>query len=340
MTLPGNLESMRIRHGAATQANIVQLSGRTAWGPDTEETNGDDYEVCDRTEDQKLPTASAIVSPSNDPTLEGFQHQILGIFPRLEPALTHRFASAQLRRYNILVNFQKIHLDAVINRSCSSGEYCSERGGRVSAMQVPTHPAGFLQEPVSPFPCRFECPICFQVKEFKKLIDWSKHVQEDLQPFTCTFPDCLEPKSFKRKADWMRHEKERHRELEWWVCSYADCNQEYFHKENFIQHLVRQHNMPEPKAKKTINSEAQRELDIDRLWEMVEQCRQESKQTSQQESCRFCGNIYDNWKMLMAHMGKHLEHLARLVPDLVKQYGASDGSRLCSTGAAGGRNRD
>src|SRR5690606_37638720 len=89
-------------------------------------------------------------------------------------------------------------------------------------------PAGIPVPPVSSFtnPVTFECPICFKLKKFAKPSDWSKHVHEDLQPFTCTYKACTnpradakaEPKSFKRKADWVRHENEKHRKLEWWTC--------------------------------------------------------------------------------------------------------------------------
>ncbi|OQD77451.1 hypothetical protein PENDEC_c002G01225 [Penicillium decumbens] len=385
-TLHKGLENMTIGHDVKAQATIVecadpgldtgQMPERAAWGTDTEGANGDDNEICSLVEDPGLAMDFLAVSPFTDPTLEGFEKQILQLFPRLEPALIHRFASAQLRRYNILLNFQRNHLDVVINGSCRSGEYCFALGGGASSLQLPNDPGGSSQgmdvsrnfdrlsdmgettapvaefppgvplPPVSRFPSQFECPICFQVKKFKKPSHWLKHVQDDLQPFTCTFPDCSEHKLFKRKADWVRHETERHRQLEWWACLYPDCSKKcFFRKDNFVQHLVREHKMPEPKVKKTSDSsserhsEAQRELDVDRLWEIVKQCRQEIKQTSQ-ESCRFCGNIFDNWKKLAVHMSKHLENLAMPLLGLAKQNGASDGSPLYPAGIAGRRSCD
>src|SRR5699024_4638683 len=129
----------------------------------------------------------------------------------------------------------------------------------------------------------------------QKPSDWSKHVHEDVQPFTCTFQRCNEPKSFKRKADWVRHESERHRQLEWWTCTMPDCSHTCYRKDNFVQHLVREHKMPEPKAKKgtTKNKgeESQRDREIARLWELVENCRHETTKNPRDEPCRFCGNV-------------------------------------------------
>ena len=181
-------------------------------------------------------------------------------------------------------------------------------------------PPGVPLPPVTRLPARFECPICFEVKTFQKPSDWSKHVHEDVQPFTCTFPHCTEPKSFKRKADWVRHENEKHRHLEWWTCTFPECNHKCYRKDNFVQHLVREHKMPEPKIKKTgkasstVDAEAvpnsRREQELDRLWQMVEECRHDTAQAPQQEPCRFCGNVCSEWRKLSVHLGKHLEQLA------------------------------
>lgn len=270
----------------------------------------------------------------------------------------------------MLVNSERIHLDAVSNRSCDSGEYCLALRGSASSLQLPNNPVDSVQgmdisrtsdrlsdmdervahvaklppgaplPPVSRSTSQFECLICFQVKTFKSLAHWLKHVQEDLQPITCTFSACSEPKSFKRKSDWVRHETERHRQSEWWICSYTGCSYKCFRKDNFVQHLVREHKIAEPKAKRTHyshsdgHSKAQRELDIDRLWEMVEQCRQESEQTSHMEPCRFCGNIFDNGKKLVVHMSNHLENLAMSDLAVAKQNGTWDGTPLYTAGIA------
>jgi len=63
--------------------------------------------------------------------------------------------------------------------------------------------------------------------------------------FTCIFEKCEEPKSFKRKAYWVLHENERHRHLEWWICSVDGCRDVCYRKGDFLQHLVREHKLPE-----------------------------------------------------------------------------------------------
>ncbi|KAJ5457634.1 hypothetical protein N7475_009022 [Penicillium sp. IBT 31633x] len=302
------------------------------------------------------------------PTFEGFRSQIMQLNPRLEPALIHRLAHEQDRRYKILVGSQQKHSIAAASRTCKSGSFCFAQGGQPTLLQDPKGPtdsdSGQIQfrvtnlshgheqqyalgegavaaaqfppgvplPPVSRLPARFECPICFEVKTFQKPSDWSKHVQEDVQPFTCTFPHCNEPKSFKRKADWVRHENEKHRHLEWWTCAFSECNHTCYRRDNFVQHLVREHKMPEPKVKKTpkasnpVETEAvpnsRREQDVERLWQMVEECHHDTTQAPQEEPCRFCGNVCSEWRKLSVHLGKHLEQLALPVLRLVKPSSA------------------
>jgi hypothetical protein len=305
------------------------------------------------------------------PTLEGFKSQIMQLNPRLEPALIHRLAHEQDRRYKMLVALQQKHTIATASHTCKSGSFCPVQGGQPTLLQdrkAPTEPeTGQIQfrvtnvshgheqqyalsevsegtvaaahfppgvplPPVSRLPARFECPICFQVKTFQKPSDWSKHVQEDVQPFTCTFPHCNEPKSFKRKADWVRHENEKHRHLEWWTCAFPECNHTCYRRDNFVQHLVREHKMSEPKPKRTGKSpnaadveavpNSRREQEIERLWKMVEECKHNTTQAPQEEPCRFCGNICSDWGKLAVHLGKHLEQLALPVLRLAKPSSA------------------
>ncbi|KAJ5782228.1 hypothetical protein N7457_004002 [Penicillium paradoxum] len=302
------------------------------------------------------------------PTFEGFKSQIMQLNPRLEPALIHRLAHEQDRRYKILIGLQHEHSIAAASRTCKSGNFCVVQGGQPTLLQDPKAPtdpeSGQIQfrvtkfshgheqryalgegtvaaaqfppgvplPPVSRLPARFECPICFEVKTFQKPSDWSKHVQEDVQPFTCTFPHCNEPKSFKRKADWVRHENEKHRHLEWWTCAFPECHHTCYRKDNFVQHLVREHKMPEPKIKKTGKasnavdadavSSSRREQEVERLWKTVEECRHDTRQAPQEEPCRFCGNVCSEWRKLSVHLGKHLEQLALPVLRLAKPSSA------------------
>lgn len=219
------------------------------------------------------------------PTYEGFKTHARQLNPRLVDYMVERITQEQMRRYKRLLEFKVKHLNAVKNRNCPSGKFCPELGG--SSKQLPPRagnkdsdapfigfqitapgseeddgepppegtvvsaqfPSGVPLPPVKRLPAEFECPLCFKVKKFYKPSDWTKHVHEDVQPFTCTFPNCGEPKSFKRKADWVRHENERHRQLENWTCQIADCNHTCYRKDNFVQHLVREHKIAEPRAR-------------------------------------------------------------------------------------------
>ncbi|CAZ81595.1 unnamed protein product [Tuber melanosporum] len=200
--------------------------------------------------------------------------------------------------------------------------------GKVTATQFPP---GVPQPPVLRLPAEFECPICFKVKKFQKPSDWTKHVHEDVQPFTCTFVECTEPKSFKRKADWVRHENERHRHLEWWTCTLPDCTHTCYRKDNFVQHLVREHKMAEPKVKaqKAAARKGKKGVagmsegvpsheDFEKVWQIVDSCHQVTTKHPTQEKCRFCGNVCPTWKKLTVHLARHMEQISLPVLDLIK----------------------
>ncbi|KKA18394.1 hypothetical protein T310_7657 [Rasamsonia emersonii CBS 393.64] len=309
------------------------------------------------------------------PTYEGFKAQISQLNPRIAPALLHRFAQEQVRRYKKLVQDKDKHAQAVSQGTCAAGKRCFDSGGQAELLpprpstrdpsstycqfQVPGHeisddepnsavdgtvlpaifPPGIPLPPVERLPAEFECPLCFKIKRFQKPSDWTKHVHEDVQPFTCTFPDCTEPKSFKRKADWVRHENERHRQLEWWTCNMPDCTHKCFRKDNFVQHLVREHKKPEPKVKKARSpvsadpAENQHyEQEIEQLWRQVDACHHVTTKQPQTEPCRFCGNICNNWKKLTVHLARHMEQISLPILRLVEEIRpskstASEGSR-------------
>ncbi|KAF8251395.1 hypothetical protein K440DRAFT_84555 [Wilcoxina mikolae CBS 423.85] len=198
-----------------------------------------------------------------------------------------------------------------IDYSSDENHHASSGDGNVAAAQFPP---GVPTPPVARLPAEFECPICFKPKKFNKPSDWTKHVHEDVQPFTCTFPDCTEPKSFKRKADWVRHENERHRHLEWWTCNQPDCTHTCYRKDNFVQHLVREHKMPEPKVK-TQKAAGKKNGDtsrpgVDRVWQIVDSCHQETTAQPSSEKCRFCGQSCSTWKKLTVHLARHMEGIS------------------------------
>lgn len=297
------------------------------------------------------------------PTLDGFKLQIRELNPRLEPYLVDRIAHDQMRRYKRLVKNKVDHMAAVAENKCPSGKLCFGIGGEAEVLPTRSagqntasssaqfkitpgadsdnedsafdgivtpaaFPDGIPLPPTSKLPARFECPLCFQVKSFQKPSDWTKHVHEDVQPFTCTFPNCSEPKSFKRKADWVRHENERHRHLEWWNCNISECTHKCYRKDNFVQHLVREHKRKEPKVKGRNNGSAkgkgknaiggfnQEEQDF---WNLVDACRHEGATDAKCEPCKFCNNNCASWKKLSVHVGKHMEQIAMPVLDLAKR---------------------
>jgi hypothetical protein len=182
-------------------------------------------------------------------------------------------------------------------------------------------------------PAEFECTLCFKAKRFNKPSDWTKHVHEDISPFTCTFPACGEPKSFKRKADWVRHENERHRQLEWWACNMPECDHKCYRKDNFVQHLVREHKRPEPKSKKTKSSASGSAEDQDsaNLFKQVDECHKETTRSPTEEPCRFCGNVCDDWKKLTVHLAKHMEQIALPILQLVENHSSTTNHEVRAT---------
>ncbi|EED16044.1 C2H2 finger domain protein, putative [Talaromyces stipitatus ATCC 10500] len=194
---------------------------------------------------------------------------------------------------------------------------------------------GIRIPPVKRLPAEFECSLCFKVKKIQKPSDWTKHIYEDIYPFTCTFPECTsEPKSFKRKADWVRHETERHRHLEWWACSMHNCGHKCFRKNNFVQHLHREHRFPDPTAKKSKGSAASGsgntaadEREIAKMWKLVEECHHETQKRPEEEPCRFCGNVCKDWRKLMVHLARHMERIALPVLRLAEEHASSTNNK-------------
>ncbi|KAK5229850.1 hypothetical protein LTR72_001382 [Exophiala xenobiotica] len=330
---------------------------------DNEDAQADDDED-DQTDEVAIRMDLTIRAEDIVPTVEGFKDHARKLNPRLEPYMIDRIGQEQIRRYKKLVESKIKHTRSVqVTKKCTSGKFCFELGGEAALLaprpsskdpestltqfQInnPTDndidesgiadgvvtpalfPAGIPLPPVKRLPAEFECSLCFKVKKFQKPSDWTKHVHEDIQPFSCTFPNCPESKSFKRKADWVRHENERHRHLEWWKCSVGECVHVCYRKDNFVQHLVREHKMPEPKIKgrgsgsskmKPANPTAwQAEQEDHEVWHLVKSCHSETQSKARDEQCRFCGNVCSTFKKLSVHMGKHMEQIAMPVLELV-----------------------
>jgi hypothetical protein len=291
------------------------------------------------------------------PNQEGFRTHARQLNPRLADFMVERVAHEQIRRYKRLLEFRVKHINVVQNKSCASRSFCIDLGGEAKQLapkagnkdpeapfigfqitapgeeeeddELPQEgtvvaaqfPSGVPLPPVKRLPAEFECPLCFKVKKFYKPSDWTKHVHEDVQPFTCTFPNCQEPKSFKRKADWVRHENERHRQLENWTCNITDCNHTCYRKDNFVQHLVREHKIAEPKQRtgRASNKESPANPDSEDIWSIVERCRHDTTKQPKDEPCRFCGNLCNSWKKLTVHLAKHMEQISMPILPLVEQ---------------------
>lgn len=368
---PGLAELMTQHGGPPMPMLASPLAETEATKPSAQPSpagDDDDDEVEAVTMDLKVRTDPII------PTYEGFRTHARQLNPRLGDFMVERITQEQMRRYKRLLEFKVKHLNAVKSKNCGSHKFCTDLGGEAIPLaprvgnkdadapfigfqitapgssdddgEPPPEgtvvsaqfPSGVPLPPVKRLPAEFECHLCFKVKKFYKPSDWTKHVHEDVQPFTCTFPNCGEPKSFKRKADWVRHENERHRQLENWTCSIQDCNHTCYRKDNFVQHLVREHKIAEPRSrtgrgsnkdpaagadqgKKLLHSDvaAFANSATDDIWAIVESCRRDTTKQPKDEPCRFCGNICNSWKKLTVHLAKHMEQISMPILALVDQ---------------------
>ena len=296
---------------------------------------------------------------SINPDLDGFREHALRLNPRTQSFLVDRLAQEQLRRYKELVGHKIRHAQDVFRNRCASGSRCLARGGQptyFSARQnskgeksqiffvrshtdsaeveangaiVASFQHGIPEPPVSQLPAIFECSLCFKErKAVNKPSDWTKHVHEDLQPFTCTFKMCsTEKKSFKRKADWVRHENECHRHLEEWRCNYPECQHVCYRSDNFSQHLIREHKVPDWKNKTRGSTSSKLRAQAATQYGQEEElmarlhriCHSTSPAKPESEPCAFCGLISPSWKKHQVHLSKHMESIAMPILTLVEQ---------------------
>ncbi|KAI5926103.1 hypothetical protein F4810DRAFT_699661 [Camillea tinctor] len=327
---------------------VAQLA-RTHQVVDQDDDDDDDDEAFDEAEFKHDTSKVDII-----PTLLGFQEHILRLNPGLRSSngqpnpngyLVERIAHQMVSRYKQLSANKVKHLNLVNKRKCPSGVLCIASGGAAIALDsrlgdrgvdplstLPdssdgdttplegginpeSFPQGIPMPPTGSLPSEFECQLCFGHKRFQKPSDWTKHVHEDVQPFTCTWERCREPKIFKRKADWVRHENEGHRHLEWWACDVEGCTHTCYRRDNFLQHLVREHKFLEPKIK--TKAAIKKAGGVDLTWQKVEQCHSETSKSPTDEPCRFCGKTFPTWKKLTVHLAKHMEQISLPVLKLV-----------------------
>jgi hypothetical protein len=316
---------------------------------DDEQADENDVEI--KSEEQSEPIV---------PNYEGFKAHVRRLNPDMDLPecnwLVSRIGRQQETRYKTLLELRVNHIRAVMARNCANRHLCKARSSLLDVKgyglqperpipdlqlvtefsddSIPeggltseTFPPGVPMPPIRALPADFECQLCFKAKKFQKPSDWTKHVHEDLQPFTCTFAKCKEPKSFKRKADWVRHENERHRRLEWWKCEVNDCGHICYRKDNFLQHLVREHKYAEPLQK--TKAAIKKASFGDPAWDMLEKCHHDTTNKPQSEPCKFCGKAFNSWKKLMVHHAKHMEQISLPVLRLVEVANV-DGNTIIS----------
>ncbi|KAK2025461.1 hypothetical protein LX32DRAFT_61154 [Colletotrichum zoysiae] len=307
---------------------------------------GDEDAIEDDVFKMDLGTESSNLMKGVSPNFAGFQQHVLRLCPSLPTTnsyLVDRIAHQQTIRFKRLLGARTKHQG--LGEDCPCGSLCSARGGHpILPRQVGDvqdidpfpgslehgdlgHLEGYVNEesfpkniplpPTRNLPAKFECQLCFCLKKLNKPSDWTKHVHEDVQPFTCTWDRCREPKTFKRRADWVRHENEGHRHLEWWTCDVEDCRHTCYRRDNFLQHLVREHKFTEPTHK---TKAAMRRAGSDPTWQKVEQCRWETSKRPEEEPCRFCGRQFPTWKKLTVHLAKHMEQISLPIIQLVEAH--------------------
>ncbi|KAI1450447.1 hypothetical protein F5Y02DRAFT_115544 [Annulohypoxylon stygium] len=339
---PENLIGMLKKQGGPPVASLA----RTHAAVEQDEDEDDDDEGFDDGDIKTEPSGLKII----EPTFAGFRNHIMELnpqFPRENGWLADRIAHQMVARYKQLQSAKVKHLNQVRERRCPCGTLCLSLGGSVvpldsrggergvdplsarpdssdgdtnpleGGINSESFPVGIPMPPTMSLPAEFECQLCFSSKKFQKPSDWTKHVHEDVQPFTCTWEKCRDPKMFKRKADWVRHENEGHRHLEWWLCDVDDCRHICYRRDNFLQHLVREHKYTEPKIK--TKAAIKKAGGGDRTWLKVEQCHVETQVKAPEEPCRFCRKTFPTWKKLTVHLAKHMEHISLPVLDVVKR---------------------
>lgn len=233
-----NLVGMWKKSGGPPVAHLAR--GTTA--PDMDDEDEEDDEFYEESDEK---TGMSNIIDEITPNFAGFKQQVLATNPKLAEQnyyLVDRIAHQQVVRYKALLSNKVKHMQQTATRSCTSGQMCIASGGAAipfdlkgdsrgvdplsatydggsdgdatpleGAITTESFPPDIPLPPTSTLPAEFECQLCYSAKRFTKPSDWTKHVHEDVQPFTCTWDRCREPKIFKRKADWVRHENEGHR---------------------------------------------------------------------------------------------------------------------------------
>ncbi|KAL7805253.1 hypothetical protein V8C44DRAFT_341276 [Trichoderma aethiopicum] len=151
----------------------------------------------------------------------------------------------------------------------------------------------------------FQCPCCYQTlasRESSKLF-WRSHLSDDLQPFTCIFPDCAAaaPLFISRRA-WKSHLRQEHKSFKYWqclACTDAEMSKTFPNKEEFMNHINVQH------------GEALSKTDISKLSTICERTAPAAIRT-----CPLCtlqpGNEEIDPDALLDHIADHIHEFSML----------------------------
>ncbi|KAF7537857.1 hypothetical protein G7054_g3429 [Neopestalotiopsis clavispora] len=311
--ISGTLDGEKLLAGRSPMRRMNQN-----WGSDSDSDNDLEDSPNHETREHEIDTIN--------PSIGDFRNYIRKLNPLLLTSneyLVDRISHQMVARYESLLGKKRDLLTRIRDQESpfeelsivSSQPENDPDQGRSVAVSTILFPDGIPVPPVSALPATFECPICFGVQKVIKPSDWTKHVHHDVQPFTCTWDHCREPKMYGRKADWVRHENEDHRHLEWWTCDIDECKHTCYKRENFLQHLVREHKFSELKVK--TKAKFQMSDVKDPIWQKIEKCHIETTKRPQEEPCSFCGETFSTWKKLTVHVGQHMEMITLPILRLV-----------------------
>ena len=94
-----------------------------------------------------------------------------------------------------------------------------------------------------------------------------------------------------------------------WQCDLDGCRHRCYRRDSFVQHLVREHRLPDPSriTKSVLRTGIEPGEYVARL---VDRCRQESPYKPSDEPCRFCGASCTTWKELSVHLAMHMQEIS------------------------------
>ncbi|OAL51267.1 hypothetical protein IQ07DRAFT_631168 [Pyrenochaeta sp. DS3sAY3a] len=90
----------------------------------------------------------------------------------------------------------------------------------------------------------FVCPFCHLTlpRDMAERAHWKHHLSEDLQPYTCYYPDCPDNNPFfETFQSWNIHTKSDHRVFEGWTCAICGKPFKSTEESQFDEHILQRH---------------------------------------------------------------------------------------------------